>query len=202
MSLRYFWSSSRFWRSAGTRSRHERPNGSRWITRYSIRPKWSSFRHPNSPIYTISCSTRIRGAVADYAAGTRAAHSRRLHRLVCPAPPPTLGELAADCVRELERIRAPLSDADRQRRLQARLTPRQIANVEAWGYPYVFEDYVFHMTLTGKLPVEKTEAALSRIAQAWQPLAGPVCVDAITILEQPQRDLSFRVIERLPLSGT
>jgi 2'-5' RNA ligase len=119
--------------------------------------------------------------------------------LTCPEPPAALAALAAACVTEFEAFRAPLSEADRKRRLQAKLTARQLAHLDAWGYPYVHDEFVFHMTLTGRLPPETAEQALARIAAAWGPLAGPHRVDAISILEQPRRDGPFRVLARLPL---
>ncbi|MGE0698304.1 MAG: DUF1045 domain-containing protein [Hyphomicrobiaceae bacterium] len=119
--------------------------------------------------------------------------------LTCPAPPASLASLAENCVRAFEPFRAPLSEADRSRRLRANLSARQLAHVETWGYPYVLEDFVFHMTLTGKLPADRTAAALQRITQEWAPLAGPVVIDAIAILEQPSREARFRVLERIPL---
>src|SRR5262249_10327995 len=56
-----------------------------------------------------------------------------------------LGRLAASCVQYFDGFRAPLSTGDRDRRLAAHLTSRQIGYVERWGYPYVFEDFQFHM---------------------------------------------------------
>jgi hypothetical protein len=47
--------------------------------------------------------------------------------------------------------RAPLSDADRERRMKGKLSPRQIELMDQWGYPYVLDEYRFHMTLTGAL---------------------------------------------------
>jgi putative phosphonate metabolism protein len=80
---------------------------------------------------------------------------------VVPETPVTaLAQLADDCVRDFEPLRAPLSDHDRQRRLKSPLTPRQIERLDRWGYPYVFEEFRFHMTLTGSLPGEKREAVL------------------------------------------
>ena len=59
-----------------------------------------------------------------------------------------LSQLADDCVRDFEPFRAPLTDHDRQRRLKTLLTPNQTAHLDRWGYPYVFEEFRFHMTLT------------------------------------------------------
>ena len=73
---------------------------------------------------------------------------------------PPLAKLAHDCVTAFEAYRAPLTASDRERRLRSPLTPRQIEHLDRWGYPYVFEEFRFHMTLTGSLPAEKRNAVL------------------------------------------
>src|SRR5687767_2649966 len=71
-----------------------------------------------------------------------------------------LAQLADACVTAFEPFRAPLTEYDRQRRLKSPLTPRQIEHLDRWGYPYVFEEFRFHMTLTGSLPAEKRQVVL------------------------------------------
>src|ERR1700712_2703738 len=57
---------------------------------------------------------------------------------VIPAEPPAeLIQLAADCVREFDVLRAPLTEADRARRNPSQLTPVQRDYLDRWGYPYV-----------------------------------------------------------------
>ena len=71
---------------------------------------------------------------------------------VVPAEPSAeLERLAADCVSEFDAFRAPLTAEDRARRNPSMLTPRQREYLDRWGYPYVMEDFRFHMTLTGRL---------------------------------------------------
>ncbi len=59
--------------------------------------------------------------------------------------PQALSRLADGCVTHFDPFRAPLSESDRERRLKTSLTQQQIAHVERWGYPYVFEDFRFHI---------------------------------------------------------
>lgn len=80
--------------------------------------------------------------------------------VVPDAPVAALTKLADDCVTAFEACRAPLTAYDRERRLKSPLTPRQIEHLDRWGYPYVFEEFRFHMTLTGSLPEQKREAVL------------------------------------------
>lgn len=81
-----------------------------------------------------------------------------------------LSQLADDCVRDFEPFRAPLTDHDRQRRLKTPLTPNQTAHLDRWGYPYVFEEFRFHMTLTGSLPEPKRAAVLPFLQDAFAKL--------------------------------
>ena len=71
--------------------------------------------------------------------------------LMLAARSPELDSFAAACVRDLEPFRAPLTPAEREQRERASLTPRQRAHLEQFGYAYVMQDFVFHMTLTERL---------------------------------------------------
>lgn len=130
-------------------------------------------------------------------------HVRAMSRfiaLVPDAPPASLGRLADDCVRAFDGLRAPLTEADRARRLKTPLTEQQARYLEAWGYPYVFEDFRFHMTLTGALPEEQQAAALADLAVLWKAVAQPVAIDAITIAKQPTRASRFKVLATYALA--
>jgi hypothetical protein len=108
--------------------------------------------------------------------------------------------LAGDCVTAFNGFRAPLSERERERRLAAKLSPRQIELLDRWGYPYVFSEFRFHMTLTGRLPPHEQARWLPALATAFAPLvAATVDIDAISLLRQDDRDASFRVITRPPL---
>lgn len=108
-------------------------------------------------------------------------------------------DFAGRCVEHFQRLRRPLGEADRARRMNAGLTTRQVALLDTYGYPYVLEQYRFHMTLTGALPPEAMAQVQSRLQAAYADIDWPVDIDAITLLEQPSRDQPFRTITRLPL---
>lgn len=109
-----------------------------------------------------------------------------------------LDALAADCVRAFDRFRAPLSEADMQRRLAAPLTPRERAHLDRWGYPYVFEDFRFHMSLTGALADQERAELLAALKALYAPIRAPLDIDAIGVFKQPDRSARFHVLERLP----
>jgi hypothetical protein len=63
-----------------------------------------------------------------------------------------LQDLADETVRRFSPFRAPLSQADIARRKPELLEDAMRRNLFEWGYPYVFESFRFHMTLTGPGP--------------------------------------------------
>src|SRR6202040_2558334 len=87
---------------------------------------------------------------------------------VVPAEPSSeVEKLAADCTREFDSFRAPLTPADRARRNPSDLTPRQHEYLDRWGYPYVMEEFRFHMTLTGRLAAERREPVLTMLRNSF-----------------------------------
>ncbi len=113
-------------------------------------------------------------------------------------------QLSAFCeevVREFEPLRAPLSEAEIARRNPSALSERQRAYLMQWGYPYVMEEFRFHMTLTGEVPPEE-HSAISEILGDWFAvvLAEPLEVNALTIFVEPAPGEPFRVLEQVPLA--
>ena len=121
--------------------------------------------------------------------------------LVPQTPRPLLNGLAEACVRELDRFRAPMSKLERERRMMPGLSDRQIVNLARWGYPYVCEDFRFHMTLTGALPVQKRDRALRLLCGKYEQVPGvaSVTVDQIVIARQSEAGSPFQVIVVAPL---
>ncbi len=124
----------------------------------------------------------------------------RFLALVCSPRSPALMDLAARCVSSFETYRAPLSPEDRKRRLSAPLSERQIRYVDEWGYPYVFDEFVFHMTLTGRLDAGRVDRVRASLMDVYARISAPARIDAISILEQPSRDQPFRVLQRYALA--
>ena len=72
-----------------------------------------------------------------------------------------------------------------QRRRRARLTEAQSAYLMRWGYPYVMEEWRFHMTLTASLGPETFDAVRSHLTALFAPFCGtPMLVDSICLFEQ------------------
>lgn len=110
-----------------------------------------------------------------------------------------LADLANRCVEQLDRFRRPETPEQVAQR-RAGLTARQSAHLDRWGYPYVFEDYRFHMTLTDPLAGAESAQLQSALASLLEPLlARPLPIDALCLFRQIDRAAPFRLIRRAPL---
>jgi putative phosphonate metabolism protein len=120
---------------------------------------------------------------------------------VIPAePPPDLIRLAADCVSAFETFRAPLTAEDRARRNPSQLTPRQCDHLDRWGYPYVMEEFRFHMTLTGRLGAERREPILTMLQKGFSAIGlDRLAIDRIAVFRQENAASRFRVLNHWKL---
>lgn len=84
--------------------------------------------------------------------------------LVFDPQPVAVGALAAAVVRGLDGFRAPLTPEERARRRPELLTAAQRALLDRWGYPWVMEEFRYHMTLTGALSSDVELGARQRLA--------------------------------------
>jgi 2'-5' RNA ligase len=115
-------------------------------------------------------------------------------------PSPELDELAAACVREFDRYRAPLTEEDRARRRPERLSERQREYLERWGYPYVLEEFGFHMTLTDRLEEPERSQVKAVLERFLAPVvAEPMRVADVALFAQTHRVAPFNVVARFPL---
>lgn len=114
-------------------------------------------------------------------------------------PNPSLHVLASACVRELDVFRAPMTVEDLQRRRKSNLTARQDALLRFWGYPYVMEEFRFHLTLTGPIAEDKIDAVKAILTKALSPLLNkPFTFTHLTLCGQSD-DGYFHAIKRFPL---
>ena len=149
-----------------------------------------------------ACAAATASSVAAFDLGLL--HVRRLGNFVALLPqssPRALYDLEEACVKGLDRLRAPMSEADRARRLKSALTARQIENLDTWGYPHVFEDFHFHMTLTGRLDSTEVEETAAALARMYAPIAQPLRIAAVALFRQDDRQERFRLIETFDLQA-
>lgn len=112
-----------------------------------------------------------------------------------------LQQLAAEVVRDLDPLRAPLTDAEIARRRPDRLSPRQRELLHQWGYPYVMEQFRFHLTLTDRLAADMAARAADRLAAHFAPvLPRPFVIGDLCLFGEPA-DGGFRLLHRYVLTG-
>lgn len=112
-----------------------------------------------------------------------------------------LRNLADGCVREFDRFRAPLDDGELARRRQGDLSPLEDQNLVDWGYPYVFERYRFHMTLTRCLKPETREMLKPALGDLFRPLLDqPVTIGSISLFHQADRARNFWLVGHFPFA--
>ncbi|MCA8879387.1 MAG: DUF1045 domain-containing protein [Rhodobacteraceae bacterium] len=112
-----------------------------------------------------------------------------------------LDRLAAEAVVRLDQFRAPPDLTELERRRAARLTRRQEAMLQRWGYPYVMEEFRFHMTLTGPLSEPDLAAAEAALEAHLVPaLPAPFTIDALSLMGEDEAG-RFHQISRIALTG-
>ncbi|MFT4150296.1 MAG: DUF1045 domain-containing protein [Paracoccaceae bacterium] len=121
--------------------------------------------------------------------------------LVPQGDPAPLCDLAAGVVRALDPFRAPLTEAEVARRRPERLTVRQRQLLDLWGYPYVMEEFRFHLTLTDRLEPEMAAQAETVLSAHFAPvLPAPFTVDELCLFGEAA-DGRFHLLHRYTLSG-
>jgi putative phosphonate metabolism protein len=123
----------------------------------------------------------------------------RFVALVPVDAPTSLVALAGRIVGELDPLRAPLAEEDRRRRKPESLTARQVALLDRWGYPYVFEEFRFHMTLSGPLDGDAQPRAQRILSELYGDVSRPVRIGHVCICTQVRRDGPFKITHRMSL---
>ncbi|MBV1695902.1 MAG: DUF1045 domain-containing protein [Hyphomicrobiales bacterium] len=114
---------------------------------------------------------------------------------------PALQAMAGAVVENLDHLRAPLTEADRARRKPETLTPKMRAYLDRWGYPYVFDEFRFHMTLSGPLADADRPDAAEIIRRLSEPTNAPVRIAQLCVFRQLNRKSTFSILSRHPMAG-
>ncbi|MBW6399815.1 DUF1045 domain-containing protein [Roseomonas sp. HJA6] len=118
------------------------------------------------------------------------------------APCPALHAFADACVEAVDDHRAPSTEAEIARRRPERLSAEQRENLTRWGYPYVFGEWRFHVTLSRRLSAEEKAVVMPAVTDYLGDLPGVTRrVSAISLFVQPAPGAPFTIAERLPLRG-
>jgi hypothetical protein len=150
-------------------------------------------------------------AVSTVARGLRAFELPPLHvermaddfLALVPAPShpgnAALRDAAAACVVELHALAAPLSAEELARRRAAGLTPRQDELMVRWGYPFVLEEFRFHMSITGSLKgVDmRTQTLVLDAAQEYFSDVPRLPFNSLAIFAEPTPGADFVLLDHV-----
>jgi Protein of unknown function (DUF1045) len=108
--------------------------------------------------------------------------------------------LADEVVTAFDGFRARPTEAELARRDPASLTPRQRELLNAWGYPYVLDEFRFHLTVTDRIPADR-QSAVERAVSSWfsASLGAAVAVDALALFTEPEPGAPFALQAVHPL---
>lgn len=112
-----------------------------------------------------------------------------------------LTALAARVVADFDPFRAPPTEAELDKRHKANLSARQQDLLRDWGYPYVMDQFRFHITLSGRLsPEEAEQVRRALLPRLEDKLPRPFVIDALTLCGEDSTGY-FHELQRYALSG-
>ncbi len=112
-------------------------------------------------------------------------------------------QAAAACVTKLQPLVAPLPPAELARRRAGGLTPRQDELLQRWGYPFVLEEFRFHMSLTGPLSEVHADAQALVHDAAEQFFADlpPLQFNSLALFAEPTPGADFVLLDHLEMGA-
>lgn len=182
------------------------------VAEITATPRKYGFHGTLKPPFRLADGTDAAGlsaAVADLAVRIaafeapplRCARLGKFCALVPSADSAPLAALAGACVTQLDRFRAPATETELAKRRANGLTPAQDALLERWGYPYVLEEFRFHLTLTGPLPDDAAEEVHAGLTALTRSLCQtPFAVGEICLFGEAP-DGRFHILERHALTA-
>ncbi len=110
-------------------------------------------------------------------------------------------EFGAMVVEGTDALRAPLTAAEVARRRPESLSSRQRALLDVWGYPYVMEEFQFHLTLTDRLPEAVVAPVMAALhAHFAEVLPRPFVIEDLCLFGEDGAGV-FHLLHRYALTG-
>lgn len=108
-----------------------------------------------------------------------------------------LKSFAASVVETFDRFRAPITEVEIERRNPEKLSAEQFRNLCQWGYPYVFDAFRFHMTLSGRVSGGEAARVRAAIEEIFAPvLCEPLSIDGLALFVEPEAGGPFTILSR------
>ncbi|MDZ7601831.1 MAG: DUF1045 domain-containing protein, partial [Hoeflea sp.] len=113
-----------------------------------------------------------------------------------------LNAFAGDVVSAFDGCRTELTESEIERRNPEQLALAELRNLMRWGYPYVFDCFRFHMTLTSRVPDKDRDRVLRAAGEHFAPVTGrEIMIDALTLFVEPEPGAPFEIHSRTPLAS-
>lgn len=111
-----------------------------------------------------------------------------------------LHQLAGEVVCQFEEFRAPLTAEEIARRRPDRLSHRQRELLAAWGYPYVLDEFRFHLTVTDSVPDDRAPE-VEAVLRDWfaESLGRDIAIDVLAVFVEPRPGAPFELHSTHPL---
>jgi len=108
-----------------------------------------------------------------------------------------ISAIADSCVSQLDGFRAESSPEELNKRRQNVLTNRQDDLLKQWGYPYVMDEFRFHITLSNKLESEHLDLLCKTLeSHCDEILTIPFIIDSLCLFGDPGAGQPFHCIKR------
>jgi putative phosphonate metabolism protein len=125
---------------------------------------------------------------------------RRFFAFVPAVNDEELAMLGSDAIHFFERFRAPLSAQEEARRRASGLSRSQNRHLEHYGYPYVLDEFRFHLTLTGPIEEHRAKGVWAALEAFFQPVLGrDLAVDRVGLVVEPAPGSALQVLAVAPL---
>lgn len=179
------------------------------LDRITKGPRRYGFHATLKPPFQLASDSSFDALVTDFRALATVLNSvlcpglklSRLGRFLALTPKvecPALNDLAAESVRTLDTHRRPNSAAEMAKRRANGLTARQDENLIQFGYPYVLDDFRFHLTLTERLPKPELPVVEALLLNRLPPLPDQFQINSLCLVGE-DADGRFHLIERCSL---
>ncbi len=167
----------------------------------TIKPPFALAGGTDAEALAVALADCARSRPPARADGLRLSRIGRFLALIPEGDSAEIDALAAAVVSGLDGFRAPPTEADLARRRAAGLSPAQESHLLRWGYPYVMDEFRFHMTLSGPLsPDEAAEAEAVLTPLLADVLPRPFVIADLTLAGE-DADGRFHELSRHALSG-
>ncbi|SAL77101.1 hypothetical protein AWB71_05390 [Caballeronia peredens] len=151
----------------------------------------------------LACARAWAGSVPRFEMRVKAAELSRFValRAAHTSDDDALRTLAAGALQALDALRERPSHESIERRIVAGMSARQIELLREWGYPYVFDEYRFHMTLSDSLDDAHARASIVSDWTERIDALGPMPMHGAALFIEPEPGAPFTLWQRLPFNN-